>query len=150
LQDREARVGLDGIADQVVAADQGTLVGAERAFHYRARIDVQRRAEPACQLGGRDVFDEETAVAQGDVGSAGQRRHRGTGAGNGAAGDNGNGGGTADAAASAGEVFTTVSGPFWPQPATAAQARAVAAANALGAVDTTLHERVAIHRFYRP
>jgi hypothetical protein len=98
----------------MIAADQRSLVGSERASHDGARVDVERRSVTAGQIGDGDVFDEEGAVATGDVGRSGQRRHRGTDA-------ELAGAEAADADALAEAAFTAISGPFWPQAASRRQ-----------------------------
>jgi hypothetical protein len=99
LQDRQRRVGLHCIANQVLAADQRVLVGGQRGEHCGARIGVQGRAVLARQGVEAQLFDVEPIAAPGDVGCAGQRVHRETA-------------GAEAVPAAAGRVR----GPFWPQP----------------------------------
>ena len=142
LQDGERRVGLDGIAEQMVASGERTLVGGEGARHRRARIDVERRAEAARQLGGGDALDEERAVAAGDLGSAGQVHQRGADAGvvSGAAND---GSGDRSGTAAGGTGLTPISGPFCPHDASKAKA---IVASERAAVATTLPARFLMAR----
>jgi hypothetical protein len=147
LQHGQRRVGLDGVAEQVIAAGQRVLVGGEGARHCSGRVGVERRFEAAREIDGGDAFDHQSVIAKRDVGCAGQVHQRDAGADAGdAAGArpfDDDTGGEADGAA-----LGRASGPFWPHAAKDAEmaARAIAPA----AVATTLPARPVIRRFYRP
>jgi hypothetical protein len=81
LQHGEARIGLHRIADQVRAAGQCALVAGRGGAHRVARVDVERRAEFACQRRQRALLDPELLIALGEKGVAGQGHRRGAEAG---------------------------------------------------------------------
>ena len=149
LQHRQRRVGLDRVAEEVVAAGERVLVRGERVRHDRARVDVERRLEAAREVDGGDALDHEAALAQRDVGRAGEVHQRDAGADVGNAegttvvAEEGTAGATADGAG-----LARTRAPFWPH--AASKAVTAAATIARAAVATTLPARLVIRRFYRP
>jgi len=59
LEDRQVRVGLDGIADAGIAAGQRVAIAAVSGDKRAARVDVAGRAETFGDAGERDSFDAE-------------------------------------------------------------------------------------------
>src|SRR5262249_46773676 len=69
IEHRQVRVGLEGVADEVRNAGECLVVLAKGALQRGAGVHEARRAVARGDVGKRDAFDPERAVAIGD------RRH---------------------------------------------------------------------------
>ena len=103
LQHGEAGIGLHRVAHQVRPAAQRLLVGLQRRQHGAPRVHVQRRAVAPRQLVQGVAVQPQHGPAARQERGAGQRHFA-----------------AAEAAAGAAAAAGSVSGPFWPQPASTA------------------------------
>ena len=110
LKDRQGRIGLHGVANQVRSATQPLLIRLQGRLHGSARIDVQRRSEFLCQSGQRDPVHPQLKTCGGHFSSekGGAWRHR-------RAPDAAETAGVA-AGAVEGAELGNIKGPFWPHP----------------------------------
>jgi len=72
LKDRQIRVGLHRITDEVCPALQGLVIGGQYGQHRLLRVGVQRAAMLGNQIGCAHIFNEQVLATVGHEGRAGE------------------------------------------------------------------------------
>ena len=66
VEDGEVRVRLHRVADEVIAAGEGSAERTERGLERRARVDIARRAEAARDVSERHRLRMQLTVPEGE------------------------------------------------------------------------------------